>query len=131
MQPDVTAQSSPDQSFLARLPEAWRWSLATLLAGAVAVMAIAAREWGEMFHQWWDIDTYTHILLVPFIIGWLVSLKLAELAKITPRAWLPGLGLVAAGLLPGLVVRIVSVAAKTEGDGESSVATGAGLGFGG
>ncbi|WP_299192815.1 exosortase A [uncultured Erythrobacter sp.] len=95
---DSTSQNSPSQSLAALLPEAWRMTLATLVIGAVAVMAIAAREWGEMFHQWWDIDTYTHILLVPLIIGWLVSMKIGELAKITPRAWLPGLALVAAGL---------------------------------
>jgi len=92
-------------AFVSRMPVAWRWSLATLLAGALAVMAITAREWGEMFHQWWNIESYTHILLVPVIIAWLVSLKITELAKISPRSWLPGLGIVAAGLVLWIVGR--------------------------
>lgn len=98
MQPDIVSPELRSQSVLANLPEAWRWCLATLGFGAFAVIAIAAREWGEMAHQWWEIDTYTHILLVPVIMGWLVWLKAGELAKVTPRAWMPGLVIVAAGL---------------------------------
>ncbi len=82
----------------AKIPAAWRDTLCVLAFGAAAVMALALREWGEMLHQWWNIDTYTHILLVPVIIGWLTILKRDELAKAAPRAWLPGLALVAAGL---------------------------------
>ena len=51
-----------------------------------------------MLHQWWNIDTYNHLLLVPFITGWLVMLKAGELAKVTPRPFAPGLLLVAAAL---------------------------------
>lgn len=67
--------------------------LATLLLGLTM-----QREWGEMLHQWWNIDTYNHILLVPPIIAWLVVLKAKVLARIEPRPFLPGLILVAAGL---------------------------------
>ena len=63
------------------------------------LITVTAREWGEMFHQWWNIDTYTHILLVPIVIGWLVALKAGQLAKISPQAWLPGLGLVVAAMV--------------------------------
>ncbi|MFU7528360.1 exosortase A [Qipengyuania sp. ASV99] len=80
------------------MSQAWRASFAVLLVGALAVVALAAREWGEMFHQWWHIDTYTHILLAPVIIGWLVTLKFGELAKLEPEPWFPGLLIVAAGL---------------------------------
>ena len=72
-------------------------------------MLLAAREWGEMFHQWWDIDTYNHILLVPFIVAWLVAMKLEELARLTPKPWLPGIGLVTAGLGLWLVGRIADI----------------------
>ncbi len=105
MPPEVAAQNWRTQSVLSRLPKAWRESLFVLAFGALASVAIAAREWGEMLHQWWNIDTYTHILLVPIIIGWLVALKLSELAKSAPKAWLPGLLIVAAGLALWIIGR--------------------------
>jgi len=83
---------------LARLSNAWREALWLFLLGALTTFAITMREWGEMLHQWWNIDTYSHILLVPIIIGWLVALKANELTKVDPRPWLPGLLVVAAGL---------------------------------
>jgi exosortase A len=64
----------------------------------LALVAVTWREWGEMAHQWWNIDTYNHLLLVPFIIGWLVRLKAGELACITPRAFAPGLALLVAAI---------------------------------
>lgn len=81
-----------------RIPDAWRASLAALAASIAILVLTTLREWGEMLHQWWNIDTYTHILLIPFIVIWLVALKADEIVKIAPRSWLPGLGLVAAGL---------------------------------
>lgn len=98
MPPDVTTSMRKDLSLTNRIPKAWHGSLATLVLGAVAVMAVAAHEWGEMLHQWWNIDTYSHILLVPLVIAWLVVLKLPELAKIAPQPWLPGLAVTATGL---------------------------------
>lgn len=44
-----------------------------------------------MLHQWWNIDTYNHLLLVPFIIAWLVALKEDDLAVLTPQPFAPGL----------------------------------------
>jgi len=108
MQPDLAVEpaSGVDKQLpLARVSGSWRSSLLTLAIGTFAVMVLAAREWGEMVHQWWYIDTYSHILLVPFIIVWLIWLKLGELAKIDPRPWLPGLGLVACGVILWLVGR--------------------------
>lgn len=98
MQPDVIPQSDAGSTLQLRLPVPWRRSLLTLALGVLIVVTITGREWGEMLHQWWNIDTYSHILLVPFVIGWLVMLKLPELAKIAPQPWLGGLIVVAAGL---------------------------------
>ncbi|MBU2588320.1 MAG: exosortase A [Alphaproteobacteria bacterium] len=83
-----------------RLPiaPAWRTALPGLVMAWAALIAVTAPSWGEMLHQWWNIDTYNHLLLVPFIIGWLVMLKADELARITPQPFLPGLALVAAAL---------------------------------
>lgn len=105
MQPETTAPAWQQGRLVKGLPEQWRGPLALLLAGALALMAVTFREWGEMAHQWWNIDTYTHILIVPVIIAWLVLIKAEELAKLSPRLWLPGLAVVAAGLTLWLVGR--------------------------
>ncbi|MEM6475481.1 MAG: exosortase A [Pseudomonadota bacterium] len=106
---EATLQSLRERGLVDRIVPAWRASLAALGVAVLGLMLITAREWGEMFHQWWDIDTYNHILLIPFIIAWLVSMKLGELAKVKPRPWLPGLGLVAAGLALWLIGRATDI----------------------
>jgi exosortase A len=80
------------------LPAAWRAPLAALAAAVAALVLVTARAWGAMLHQWWNIDTYSHLVLVPFIIAWLVALKEEDLAAIAPRAFRPGLAIVLAGL---------------------------------
>lgn len=109
MPPDATNFAPRAADMLARVPQVWRSALMTLVLGAIAVVVVAAREWGEMFHQWWNIDTYSHILLVPFVIAWLVILKLPELAKITPQPWLGGLVVTAAGLALWIVGRVAEI----------------------
>lgn len=109
MPPETASTDWLAQGPVGRLSKEWRTTIGLLLFGALAVVAVAAREWGEMLHQWWNIDTYTHILLVPIIMGWLVALKLGELAKITPKAWLPGLLIVLAGLALWLAGRAADI----------------------
>ena len=98
MPPESAALSSQRATLLDRIVPAWRTPLLALAAAWVALVAVTAASWGEILHQWWNIDTYNHLLLVPFIIGWLALLKAGELAKIAPHPCLPGLALVAAGL---------------------------------
>lgn len=109
MQPDTSLANQHHNNPLARLSSAWREALALFLFGALATVTVTAREWGEMLHQWWNIDTYSHILLIPFIIGWLVTLKAGELAKVDPRPWLPGLLVVGAGLGLWLLGRVMGI----------------------
>lgn len=98
MQPEAVVSEHSSPNIFHRIPQVWRSQLAALALCVLALALVAWREWGEMVHQWWNIDTYTHVLLVPVIIAWLVAQKLKELAKITPHAWWPGLLIVAAGL---------------------------------
>ncbi len=98
MPPEPAAILAPTASLSSRIPAAWRAPLLALAAAWLALITVTAQSWGEMLHQWWNIDTYNHLLLVPFIIGWLVALKEDELALMTPRPFLPGLALVAAAL---------------------------------
>jgi exosortase A len=76
------------------------------LAAAWAVLFILTRaEWRAMAHQWWDIDTYSHIILVPPILAWLVWLRRDELIKVAPTAWWPGLCATFLGLMAWLAGR--------------------------
>lgn len=114
MPPDTSGASLESGSWLgslapSALPQAWRAPLAALLATFAVLAALTAREWGEMFHQWWNIDTYNHILLVPLIVGWLVWLKADDLARMAPRPSAWGLALVAAGLALWLVGRVTDI----------------------
>jgi exosortase A len=98
MPPEPALPGSSARALPNRPAGAWRGALEALSVAALALVALTWREWGEMAHQWWNIDTYTHLLLVPFIIGWLVRLKSGELARITPRGFAPGLFLLLAAL---------------------------------
>lgn len=109
MPPEIAATAPAEPSARHRIPAHWRGTLAMLALTSLAIVAVAAREWGEMLHQWWNIDTYTHVLLVPVVIAWLVALKAKELGKIEPRQWLPGLSIVGAGLALWLVGRATGI----------------------
>ena len=98
MPPEPAALSVPALRSARHLPAVWNSALLALAAAWAMLFAVTAPSWGEMLHQWWHIDTYSHILLVPVIIAWLVMLKARALAAIAPGPWLPGLALVTGGL---------------------------------
>ncbi|MDZ4139565.1 MAG: exosortase A [Erythrobacter sp.] len=98
MPPEPATLPASAAAWFDRIAPAWRMPLLALAAAWFALIAATAPSWGEMLHQWWNIDTYNHLLLVPFIIGWLVMLKAGELARITPQPFLPGPALIAAAL---------------------------------
>ena len=98
MPPETAMLSAAPPAQSPRLSGPWRTPLAWLAAAAAALIAVTAQAWGAMLHQWWNIDTYNHLLLVPLIIAWLVALKEEDLARLTPRSFAPGLLVVAAAL---------------------------------
>lgn len=82
MQPDlaITGQSA-----------AGRGRSAALLAlGWAGLFAVTLREWSAMAHQWWNIDTYSHILLILPILAWLVWIRRDEVARVEAQGWWPG-----------------------------------------
>lgn len=109
MQPDGLQPFWRNQGLLSLLPTVWRDALIQLAIAWIALFALAAREWSEMFHQYWNIDTYNHILLVPPIIAWLVTIRAEVLAKLAPRLWSPALGLVAIALAVWIAGRISGI----------------------
>lgn len=78
-----------------RIPAPWRAPIGALTLTWVLLIACFARDWAAMFDQWWNISTYTHVLLVPPIIGWLVWQRWPELRHMMPTGWRPGLWLFA------------------------------------
>ena len=62
-----------------------------------------ARDAAAMASIWWNSSTFNHCLLILPIIAWLVAQRRAELARLTPAAWWPGLLLAGAGALGWLL----------------------------
>jgi exosortase A len=88
MDPDAVATN---RAVLSPPDELWRSAVARLAVAWIALGVLAANEWAQMAHQWWDIDTYSHILLIPPIIGWLVWIRRGEAMRLSPQGWWPGL----------------------------------------
>lgn len=76
----------------------WRAAIVRLSVAWTGLFALTFAEWRAMAHQWWNIDTYNHVLLVPAILAGLVWLRRNELARLEPRPSSPGLLWLAAGL---------------------------------
>ena len=82
MQPDLA---------IAGQSAAGRGRIAALLALSWAgLFAATLRELSAMAHQWWNIDTYSHILLILPILAWLVWIRRDEVARVEARGWWPG-----------------------------------------
>nr|WP_226635730.1 exosortase A [Novosphingobium profundi] len=79
----------------ARIPQAWRTPLMTLVVAWLVLLVGFASDWAAMARQWWDISTYNHMLLIPLVEMWLVWQRRSQLARLAPAAWWPGLILVA------------------------------------
>ena len=77
----------------------WGRALALLGVAWAGLFWVTFPEWTEMAHQWWDIDTYSHILLIPPIIAWLAYIRLPEVAKVEPAGCWPGLAITVLALI--------------------------------
>lgn len=100
MPPSIAALSSEWSARLTALSPEWRRALIRLVLAWAGLFALFASDWAAMAGQWWNSSTYNHVLLVPVILVWLVNQRAAQLVRIRPAAWWPGLLLAAgAGLL--------------------------------
>lgn len=77
----------------------WRQALLRLGAVWLALFLAFAPDWLAMMRQWWNSSTYNHIVLIPAILAWLVSLRIDELRRLVPQPWAPGLLVVGGGIL--------------------------------
>lgn len=78
-------------AWLLAWPDAWRRATLGLVLAWAVLIAVFHTDWIAMAGQWWDSSTYTHILVVPAIVAWLVGARASELALLRPQAWWPGL----------------------------------------
>ena len=99
----------PAGGVAARVPQAWRLPLLQLALVWIALVALTWPEWAAMAHQWWDISTYNHILLIPPILAWLVRMRWPELSLLAPSAWWPGLALLLGAATVWLVGSVLDV----------------------
>jgi exosortase A len=81
------------------VPVPWRKPLVLLAVGWTVLIVLFASDWAAMAQQWWDVSTYSHILLIPPIIVWLMRLRWPQLQLLQPMAWWPGLLPLAGALL--------------------------------
>lgn len=76
---------------IAAIPPGWRRPLTALALCCCLLVLLFLDDWAAMARQWWDSSTYTHVLLVPPIIGWLVILRWHQVRLLEAHAWWPGL----------------------------------------
>ncbi|MFT4055890.1 MAG: exosortase A [Novosphingobium sp.] len=84
------AMAVPARAWRALSPQ-WRGGLIRLGAAWLVLFFGFLGDWAAMARQWWDISTYNHVLLIPFILGWLVWQRWPQLAHLSPSGWWPGL----------------------------------------
>lgn len=81
--------------------------LGVVVAG---LLALFARDAGDMAAIWWTSSTYEHCLVILPIVGWLVWQRAPVLAEVRPKAWALPLLWVAAGAFGWLLGEAAGVA---------------------
>jgi exosortase A len=92
------------------IPKMWRGPLVALGMVALAILLIFRSDVRDLAELYWTNTTFGHCLFIAPVIGWLIWIRRAELAKVKPVAWAPGLALVAIGGLSWLVGDAAGVA---------------------
>jgi exosortase A len=92
------------------LSPTWRSGLLRLGLVWLASIAVCAHEWAAMADQWWNISTYAHVLLIPFILGWQVWHRWPQAKRLEPLCWFPGMGLYMLAVLVWVLGRLAGVA---------------------
>lgn len=90
--------------------QCWRRPGALLGLVTLVILALFARDTVDIAAIWWNSSTFGHCLLILPIIAWMVWQRWPDLALLSPRGWLPGLVIVAAGALGWLLGDAASVA---------------------
>lgn len=90
MPPEVVLPAK-QQPLLPAIPQAWQPPLRLLALLNLFLIVAFLPDWTEMAWQWWNTSTYTHVLLIPPIIAWLVWQRWPQMRALVPHGWWPGL----------------------------------------
>ncbi len=88
----------------------WRRHGIALAVAAALILLTFHTDVRDLAHIWWTSTTFGHCLFIGPVVAWLVWQRRAELARLTPTGWWPGLALVAVGGFGWLMGDAASVA---------------------
>lgn len=94
----MTGRALPLSAFRPDLA-GWRGHLVLLGGAAALILLLFHRDVADMVSIWWNASTFGHCLFVPLLVGWLVQQRAADLSKLEPIAWAPGLAWLGLGAL--------------------------------
>ena len=117
MPPEVISGEAP-----AKLESAWRSGLARLALAWAALILLFLPEWRAMAYQWWCGPSYSHVLVVPAILLWLVALRAGPLLRLSPCCWAPGLGLLGAAVMLWALGALMGLAVVSEAGAVAALA---------
>ncbi len=90
------------------LDKRWRQFLRAYAATVAALLVVLHRDLLTLFEQW-NRSTFSHCWLLLPMIGWLIWRRRTTVLALEPRAWAPGLALVALAVLPWLAGELAGV----------------------
>lgn len=93
----------PAAKFAQPSRSAWLRHLVALGLAATALLLAFRIDLETLASLWWTSTTFGHCLFIGPVLAWLVWQRRADLSRLTPAAWWPGLVWVAAGGLMWLV----------------------------
>jgi len=76
---------------------AWHRHLIALALATAALLLVFGHDVATLASLWWTSTTFGHCLFIGPVLAWLVWQRRTDLSQLTPAAWWPGLGWVAAG----------------------------------
>ena len=88
----------------------WSGHLTALAITILSLLILFARDVGDMANQWWNSSTYGHCLFILPLVAWLVWQRRNEIIQVEPRAWLPGLAVLAVAAFGWLIGEAAGVA---------------------
>ena len=75
------------RGFAVGIPQAWLRPLGALALAWLAILVLFHRDVAHMATIAWTVSTYSHCLLVPAVVAWLVWQRRTVLAGMAPRPW--------------------------------------------
>lgn len=105
----MTAHQTIERGAGTGIPVPWRAPLAMLSGYSLFLILLFHTDASAMATIWWTSSTFSHCLIIPPILSWLVWQRRRELVLLTPASSFWGLGIVGAGGVAWLLGDAASV----------------------